>query len=128
VSSAALRRASRVTIMHVLFVEDDERLCNAFRDLARASGHHADVAYDGHQAMLLAVENRYDTIFLNISLPDVDGRDLCRRLRAAGPSKLACVVAVTGDDRHNNIGLEHFDGYFVKPFTEEGLRAALDAC
>lgn len=114
--------------MHVLFVEDDERLCDAFRDLARASGHHADVAYDGHQAMLLAGANRYDTIFLDIGLPDVDGRDLCRRLRAAGPSQLACVVAVTGDDRHSDIRLEHFDGYFLKPFTEERLRAALDAC
>jgi two-component system, OmpR family, response regulator len=114
--------------MHVLFVEDDINLCNAFRDLARASGHQADVAYDGHQAMLLAGENRYDTIFLDIGLPDVDGRDLFRRLRAAGPSRLACVVAVTGDDRNQDLRQEHFDGCFLKPFTEAGLRAALDAC
>jgi DNA-binding response OmpR family regulator len=86
--------------MRVLFVENDMRLCEAFRDLARSLGHDADVAYDGHQAMLLTRETRYDTIFLDIGLPDVDGRDLCRRLRAAGPSKLACVVAVTGDARH----------------------------
>jgi two-component system, OmpR family, response regulator len=115
-------------IMRVLFVDDDMRLCDAFRELARISGHFADVAYDGHQAMLLASENCYDTIFLDIGLPDVDGRDLCRRLRAAGASKLACVVAVTGDDRDKEIRRELFDGYFLKPFTEEGFHAALNSC
>jgi two-component system, OmpR family, response regulator len=114
--------------MYVLFVDDDVHLCDAFRALAETSGHIADVAYDGHQAMLLAAENRYDTIFLDIGLPDVDGRDLCRRLRAAGPSRLACVVAVTGNNAQDGIKQELFDGYFLKPFTEAGLRAALNAC
>ncbi|GGD76695.1 response regulator [Caballeronia grimmiae] len=114
--------------MLVLFVEDDARLCDAFRDLAISLGHVAHVAYDGHQAMLLAAANSYDTIFLDLNLPDVDGRDLCRRLRAAGPSKLACVVAVTGDDRHQKEAQEHFDGFFLKPFTADGFRAVLNAC
>jgi two-component system, OmpR family, response regulator len=112
----------------VLFVDDDVRLCDAFRDLAEASGHSADVAYNGSDAMQLAGANRYDTIFLDINLPDVDGRDLCRRLRAAGPSRLACVVAVTGSREHDGIKQELFDGFFLKPFTEAGLRAALNAC
>ncbi|WP_255503848.1 response regulator [Caballeronia sp. EK] len=114
--------------MRVLFVENDMRLCEAFRDLARSLGHDADVAYDGHQAMLLTRETRYDTIFLDIGLPDVDGRDLCRRLRAAGPSKLACVVAVTGDARHVDELSDHFDGAYLKPLTEDGFKAALDSC
>lgn len=114
--------------MRVLFVENDTRLCEAFRALAISLGHVADVAYDGHQAMLLIGKNRYDTIFLDIGLPDVDGRDLCRRLRAAGPSKLACVVAVTGDAGHLQEQPDHFDGAFLKPLTEEGFKAALDAC
>ncbi|WP_284505008.1 response regulator [Caballeronia sp. INDeC2] len=114
--------------MRVLFVENDMRLCEAFRDLAISLGHVADVAYDGHQALLLAREHCYDTIFLDIGLPDVDGRELCRQLRAAGASKLACVVAVTGDERHVREQSEHFDGAFLKPLTEEGFKAALGAC
>lgn len=114
--------------MRVLFVEDDVRLCDAFRALALSLGYEADVAYDGQAAMLLAAEHCYDTIFLDIGLPDVDGRDLCKRLRAAGPSQLACVVAVTGDDRHRGVQQEQFDGYFLKPFTAEGFKAALNAC
>ncbi|WP_162069060.1 response regulator [Burkholderia sp. THE68] len=114
--------------MRVLFVENDTRLCEAFRALAVSLGHVADVAHDGHQAMLLTRANRYDTIFLDIGLPDVDGRDLCRRMRAAGPSKLACVVAVTGDERHVQEQSEHFDGAFLKPLTEDGFKAALNAC
>ncbi|BCQ26487.1 hypothetical protein NK8_46710 [Caballeronia sp. NK8] len=78
--------------------------------------------------MLLTRANRYDTIFLDIGLPDVDGRDLCRRMRAAGASKLACVVAVTGDERHVQEQSEHFDGAFLKPLTEDGFKAALKAC
>ena len=114
--------------MHVLFVENDVGLCDAFSALAKSLGHVADVAYDGHQAMLLANEKRYDTIFLDIGLPDIDGGDLCRRLRAAGPSNLACVVAVTGDERRMREEAEHFDGLFLKPLTEESFKAALGAC
>ncbi|SAL06888.1 two component transcriptional regulator [Caballeronia arationis] len=98
--------------MRVLFVENDTRLCETFRDLARSLGHLAAVAYDGHQAMLLTRENRYDTIFLDIGLPDADGRGVCKRLRAAGPSKLACVVAVTGDERHVQEPSEHLMQHF----------------
>jgi two-component system, OmpR family, response regulator len=126
--SRQFSRHSEPTIMRVLFVEDDMGLCDAFSALAKASGHIADVAYDGQQAMLLATQHCYDTIFLDIGLPDVDGRELCRQLRASGASKLACVVAVTGDDRHKEIQQEFFDGYFLKPFTEESLRAALNSC
>lgn len=114
--------------MRVLFVEDDVGLCDAFSALARASGHIADVAYDGTRALELASENCYDTIFIDIGLPDFDGRDLCKRLRAAGPSRLACVVAVTGDDSHRDSEQEQFDGYYLKPFTEEGFIAVLSAC
>lgn len=114
--------------MRVLFVEDDSRLCDAFKALAQASGHDADVAYNGQHAIQLAMDHSYDTIFIDIGLPDVDGLELCRKLRTEGQSTLACVVAVTGDDRHRAKGREHFDGYFLKPLTEEGFRAALAAC
>ncbi len=127
-TTTVMPSAHGAPIMYVLFVDDDVLLCDAFRALAETSGHIADVAYDGHQALLLAAENCYDTIFLDIGLPDADGRDLCKHLRAAGPSKLACVVAVTGDDRQGEVRQQLFDGYFLKPFTEAGLRAALNAC
>ena len=114
--------------MHVLFVENDVGLCDAFSALAKTLGHLADVAYDGKQAMILANATRYDTILLDIGLPDIDGSDLCKRLRAAGPCKLACVVAVTGDERRMREGGEHFDGLFLKPLTEDRFKAALGAC
>ncbi|SAK83530.1 two component heavy metal response transcriptional regulator [Caballeronia fortuita] len=114
--------------MRILFVENDTRLCDAFRDLAMSLGHVADVAYDGHEAMILATASRYDTIFLDIGLPDIDGRELCRQLRVVGPSRLACVVAVTGDERFTREPSLHFDGMFLKPFTEETFIAALGAC
>jgi DNA-binding response OmpR family regulator len=114
--------------MRILFIEDDPRLADAFAALAASIGHDPEVAYDGQAALALITANTYDAIFLDIGLPDVDGRELCQELRAASRSDQACVVAVTGRADMSPEELESFDGYLLKPVSQESLEGAINGC
>ncbi|WP_193788610.1 response regulator transcription factor [Caballeronia glathei] len=73
--------------MRILFVEDEPPLADAFAAIAVSIGHDPDVAHDGQSALALTSANTYDAIFLDIGLPDGDGRELCRCLVGASKSK-----------------------------------------
>jgi len=115
-------------IMRILFIEDDPRLADAFAALAASNGHDAEVAYDGRSALALTGANAYDAIFLDIGLPDAEGRELCQRIRVASINANACVVAVTGHANLSGEELETFDGYLVKPILQETLEHAIRGC
>jgi DNA-binding response OmpR family regulator len=118
----------REPIMRILFIEDDPRLADAFAALAASIGHDPEVAYDGQSALALTAANAYDAIFLDIGLPDADGRELCQQLRKASKSAQACVVAVTGRANLSAEELSAFDGYLLKPISQEALENAINGC
>jgi two-component system OmpR family response regulator len=114
--------------MYVLFVEDDSNVAHAYAELAASLGHKADVAYCGGDAMRLSAATPYDAVFMDISLPDVDGRDLCRRVRAAGASRNTCIVAITGMAGLDERQLGDFDGFLAKPVRKDELESVIGAC
>ena len=69
----------------VLLIEDDERIRKELLDSLRASGFDVDVSVHVRHARL-ALERDYDVVLLDLGLPDGDGLDLCRELRARGRS------------------------------------------
>ena len=70
--------------MHLLVVEDDERLRRALRRLLEADRHVVELAHDGHSALELAdATDGIDAVILDIGLPDINGLDVARRLRGA---------------------------------------------
>jgi CheY-like chemotaxis protein len=115
-------------MMRILFIEDDPRLADAFVALATSLGHEASAAYDGQEGIALTAANEYDAVFMDIGLPDVDGRALCRSLRHAGANQHTCVVAVTGRGDMTDEELAPFDGYLLKPVTAETLELAINGC
>jgi len=114
--------------MRILFVEDNPGLADAFAALASYLGHQPEVAYDGQSALDLANTTLYDAIFLDIGLPDIDGRELCRRLRATSTNAQTCVVAITGRTNLSPSEVAPFDGYLIKPVTRETLEAVINNC
>ncbi|SAK99325.1 two-component regulator histidine sensor kinase [Caballeronia pedi] len=115
--------------MLFLFVEDDENVAKAFAELAASLGHRAEVAHSGGDALRMTAHTRYDTVFMDIGLPDIDGRQLCGYMRAAGASHEACIVAVTGcRDFHDDAKNGGFDGYLPKPVTASELTAVIERC
>ena len=114
--------------MNVLFVDDHVACADMFADIAEGLGHRACVAYNGVSALQRCSEETFDLILMDISLPDGDGRDICRELRANGCARKTRIVALTGHiDLKGSNCMSGFDGCIVKPIAMEALEALLKA-
>jgi two-component system OmpR family response regulator len=114
--------------VRVLVVEDDIRMAAALRRGLRSDGLVVDVAGDGERALALARSTEFDAVVLDIMLPDHDGFETCRRLRAAGV--WAPVIMLTARDAVEDRvhGLDAgADDYLTKPFSLAELLARLRA-
>lgn len=111
--------------MQILFIDDHVDSADAFAEIASRLGHDVDVAYDGSTAMALIRARHFDVVFFDIALPDADGRELCKRVREEGPSRHACIIAVTGMTDLPEKDLEPFDGLLIKPISVDALQRAL---
>jgi two-component system OmpR family response regulator len=114
--------------MRVLVVEDETRMASILKRALEEEGHAVDVAADGEDGLWLATENAYGAVVLDVMLPDVDGFELCRRLRAR--QQWVPVIMLTARDSVGDRvrGLDAgADDYLVKPFSLAELAARLRA-
>src|SRR4029077_11269520 len=70
--------------MRVLIVEDELRMASLIRRGLEHEGLAADIAGSGEQALWMAPAHDYDAVVLDVMLPDIDGFEVCRRLRTGG--------------------------------------------
>ncbi len=114
--------------MHVLLVEDDERLAKAVERIFTAEGHVVDRVGDGAEALAQAVMEPYDVYVLDVMLPSVDGFEITRRLRASGNTSPILMLTARDSVRDRVTGLDAgADDYLVKPFAPEELLARVRA-
>ncbi len=102
----------------ILVVEDNELNMKLFRDILLATGYRALEATTGGEAVDLAVEHAPDLVLMDIQLPDADGVDVLRRLRADARTSVIPVLAVTAQAMHGDrerFLAAGFDGYVAKP-------------
>jgi two-component system, OmpR family, response regulator len=114
--------------VRVLLVEDDVRMAAAVRRALKGAAVVADVATTGNDALWMVRAADYDAVVLDVMLPDVDGFETCRRLRA--DSVWVPIIMLTArdavDDRVR--GLDGgADDYLTKPFSLAELLARLRA-
>jgi DNA-binding response OmpR family regulator len=114
--------------MRLLLVEDDPRMAATAAQYLRNAGFAVDVAPDGATALREANINPYDAVVLDLGLPDVDGLEVCRRLRARA-APLRILMATARDAVEDRIaGLDTgADDYIVKPYALGELVARLRA-
>src|SRR5882672_4893137 len=111
----------------VLLVEDDARLASMVADYLGEAGLRIDVAPTGADAMRLVGTGDFDVVILDLMLPDADGLDLCRGIRAKSDIPLLMLTA-RGDPLDRVVGLElGADDYLPKPFEPRELLARLRA-
>jgi DNA-binding response OmpR family regulator len=116
--------------MRVLVVEDERELADAIVRGLRREGYAVDSAYDGAEGYVKARVHPYDLVCLDVNLPGMDGRELCRRLRADGEAPSPRILMLTGCDGLEDrvAGLDiGADDYLVKPFHFEELTARIRA-
>jgi two-component system, OmpR family, response regulator len=114
--------------MRVLVVEDDVKMAALIRRGLRLDWIVADVAAEGASALWMAGATDYDAIVLDVMLPDMDGFEVCRRLREDG--RWAPVLMLTARDAVEDRvqGLDTgADDYLTKPFSFAELSARLRA-
>ena len=115
----------------LLMIEDDARLAQMVREYLTQSGFTVAHAGDGASGLAQLQERQPDLVILDLMLPDTDGLDVCRRIRALpGPLAKVPVLMLTakGDPMDRIIGLElGADDYLPKPFEPRELLARIRA-
>jgi DNA-binding response OmpR family regulator len=111
----------------ILLIEDDARLAGMVHDYLGQSGYAVAIAGSGAEGLRLQAAQGFDAVILDLMLPDMDGLEVCRRLRAAGAVPVMMLTA-KGDPMDRVVGLElGADDYLPKPFEPRELLARLRA-
>jgi two-component system OmpR family response regulator len=114
--------------VRVLVVEDEAKMATLVRKALELEGYSVDVAMTGTDAVWMGTENEYDAIVLDVMIPEPDGFEVCRRLRAEG--RWAPILLLTARDSVDDrvVGLDAgADDYIPKPFSFAELYARLRA-
>ena len=119
-------RGGTFPVVRVLVVDDEIELADAVARGLRREGYAVDVANDGADALEKAFMNTYDLVCLDITMPGIDGRDVCRQIRAheleAQPRVLMLTARDGLEDRVGGLD-DGADDYLVKPFAFPELLA-----
>lgn len=113
-----------------LIIDDDARLADMVRQYLAGSGAAVDACHSGRAGIEAATRRGaggYDAVILDIMLPDIDGLEVCRRLRAQSDVPILMLTA-RGEETDRIVGLElGADDYLPKPFNPRELQARLKA-
>ena len=111
----------------ILIVEDDAAIAAIERDYLSVSGFEVEIAEDGNSGLRKGSTGAYDLILLDLMLPEMDGFEVCRRLREKTDIPILMVTARREDiDKIRGLGLGA-DDYIEKPFSPGVLVARVKA-
>jgi two-component system OmpR family response regulator len=114
--------------MRLLVVEDEIRMARLLKRGLEEEGNAVDIESNGVNAIWMATENDYSAIILDVMLPDLDGFEVCRRLRLSGIWAPVLMLTAKTDIEDRVRGLDAgADDYLVKPFGFTELTARLRA-
>ena len=114
--------------MRALVVEDESKMAALLRRGLQEEGFAVDIAANGEDGSWMGTENDYDVILLDVMLPDVDGFEVCRRLRAGGRWAPILMLTARAGVQDRVAGLDAgADDYLTKPFSFDELLARVRA-
>ena len=114
--------------MRILVVDDEPAVRTALERALRLEGYDVDLAADGREALRRLAASPPDAVVLDLLMPEVDGLEVCRRLRSLGDRTPILVVTARDAVSDRVTGLDAgADDYLVKPFALEELLARLRA-
>lgn len=111
----------------ILLIEDDQRLAEMVKNYLGAAGFSVTIAARGQAGIALEARETFDALVLDLMLPDMDGLEVCRRIRARSQTPILMLTA-RGDAMDRVVGLEiGADDYLPKPFEPREMLARLRA-
>lgn len=112
----------------ILIAEDDRRVRESLDRALRLEGYEVLTAPNGAKALELHAQHRPDLLLLDVSMPDVDGLSVCRKVRAANDDTPILMLTARHEITDRVRGLDAgADDYLVKPFSLDELLARLRA-
>jgi DNA-binding response OmpR family regulator len=112
---------------HILMIEDDAGLASLVTEYLTRFGLRVSVAVNGGEGLRMLQPGGYDALILDVMLPDTDGFEICRQVRARSDLPILMLTA-RGDETDRVVGLElGADDYLPKPFGPRELLARLRA-
>jgi two-component system response regulator MprA len=114
--------------VRILVVDDDRSVRDALRRALTLGGYEVEAAEDGRQALARLASSAPDAVVLDVGLPEVDGLEVCRRLRGAGDRTPILMLTARASVSDRIDGLDAgADDYLVKPFDLGELKARIRA-
>jgi two-component system response regulator MprA len=114
--------------MHLLVVDDDPAVREALQLVLGLDGFEVTTAADGREGMRTLSTARHDAVILDVLMPELDGLEVCRRMRATGDCTPVLMLTARAEVSERVAGLEAgADDYLPKPFAREELIARLRA-
>lgn len=111
----------------ILLIEDDVSISELQRDYLEINHFNVEIHHDGDSGLLLALQNHYDLIILDVMLPGVNGFEICKQIRAVKNIPILFVSAKKDEiDKIRGLGLGA-DDYITKPFSPSELVARVKA-
>ena len=117
-----------MTQQQLLMIEDDTRLAAMVGEYLRQSGYIFTHAADATSGLDALQSTPPDLVILDLMLPDMDGLEVCRRIKASNPAIAVLMLTAKGDPMDRIVGLEiGADDYLPKPFEPRELLARIRA-
>jgi DNA-binding response OmpR family regulator len=115
-------------VADLLVVEDDETIGAALTSGLRSHGHAVSWQHTAHGALAALGGRGFDLVLLDLGLPDLDGVELCRRVRSSQPGTVIVMLTARSEEMDVVVGLEAgADDYLTKPFRFGELLARVRA-
>ncbi|MBB2149048.1 ATP-binding protein [Pedobacter gandavensis] len=123
---APVINSDRFKNLHLLVVDDSDMNLLVIKMIFKKIGISFDTAHNGHEALNFLESNRYDMVLTDIQMPEMDGIELTKRIRALDDQQKSQlpVIAITGQitsDSHERYLSAGLNDYIIKPFTESEL-------
>jgi putative two-component system response regulator len=113
---------------HILIVDDDPQVASLLVRLLSREGYNVSVASNGVQALAMIAQLPPDLVLLDVTMPGVDGFEVCRQIKSNERTALIPVTMLTALDarEHRTVGIESgADDFLTKPFDYSTLRARI---
>jgi DNA-binding response OmpR family regulator len=111
----------------ILIVDDEPLLVKGLKYSLEQDGYLIESASDGREALNKYESQKYDLIILDLMLPEIDGLEVCQRIREKSDTPIIMLTA-KGEDMNKILGLEYgADDYMTKPFNILELKARVKA-
>jgi CheY-like chemotaxis protein len=114
--------------LRIVVIEDSQDIAETLAAVLQGMGHVVAIAYSGLAGVELVQQQRPQVVLCDIGLPDVDGVEVCRRVRGLPLSPQPLMVALTGwgrDHDRNRTRDAGFDEHLVKPIGAKTLQSVL---